>query len=361
MRIVIDLDGTIASLRKHNQHYSNVFPLAGAVEKINKLKEAGHYLIIYTARHMKTCQGDANLAEKKIGEETRQWLQRYNIPYDELIFGKPYGHIYIDDLSVPFQGWDIINPTSVDTDRVNVVIPMAGLSSRFANAGFTTPKPLIDVLGQPMIKWALDSFSFLPKEKVQLIFIILHEHETKYKLTAQLRTLFGKNIKVVEAQEITKGQADTVYLAKDIINNFNKLFIFNCDTFSQTPDLWQHITNIDPDGCLTCFTADDPRYSYVKLDEFGYVQETAEKKVISNNASNGLYYFKYGHYFIDLIEEALQSNQPINGEMYVAPLYNKLIALGKKITISQTAENWILGTPEELRYFKTNYKNTSIN
>ncbi len=356
MRIVIDLDGTIASLRKHNQDYSEVTPLPGVVEKLTTLKEDGHYLIIYSARHMKTCQGDVTLVEQKIGKKTREWLSTYKIPYDELIFGKPYGHVYIDDLAIPFRGWENIQSTELDTDVINVVIPMAGLGSRFTKAGFTTPKPLIDVLGQPMVKWAVDSLSFLPKQPVQLIFIILREHEVQYELSKQLRLLFGSHIKVIQAEKLTLGQADTVYLAKDFINNFSKLFIFNCDTFSQTPDLWEHITEIDPDCTLACFTSTDARYSYAKQDSYGYVEETAEKKVISNNASTGLYYFKHGFYFIDEVEKALQSYQPDQGEIYIAPLYNNLIKLGKKVTISEASENWILGTPEELDYFKTHYR-----
>jgi capsule biosynthesis phosphatase len=356
MRIVIDLDGTIATLRKHNQDYSEVVPLPGAVEKLTELKKAGHHLIIYSARHMKTCEGDVALVEQKIGKKTRDWLNKFNIPYDELIFGKPYGHMYIDDLAIPFRGWQTIQSSQLDTETINVVIPMAGLGSRFVKAGFTTPKPLIDVLGQPMIKWAIDSLSFLPQESMQLIFIILEEHEVQYNLSQQLRTLFGDSIHVIQAQHVTRGQADTVYLAKDVINNWNKLFIFNCDTYSKTPDLWTHITEINPDGALACFTAQDPRYSYAQLDTYGYVQATAEKKVLSNNASTGLYYFKHGFYFIDEVEKALNSYHPDQGEIYVAPLYNELIKLGKKVTISNASENWILGTPEELEYFVTNYQ-----
>jgi capsule biosynthesis phosphatase len=108
MRICIDLDGVIAELRKENESYSEVKPIKGAVEKIRKLKEAGHYIIIYTSRHMKTCDGNVGKAIAKIGKITLDWLEKYNIPYDEIVFGKPWADIYIDDNGYRFKSWDEI-------------------------------------------------------------------------------------------------------------------------------------------------------------------------------------------------------------------------------------------------------------
>jgi capsule biosynthesis phosphatase len=352
MRIVVDLDGTICSLRKDNQDYDDVELLPGAIQKLHDLKQAGHYIIIHTARHMKTCNGIVEEVEKRIGDKTHQWLKKHNVPFDELIFGKPYGHLYIDDLSLPFRGWDDISPENFDTEKINVVIPMAGLGSRFASAGYAEIKPFIQVKNEPMIKWALKSLSFLPSP-IQLIFIILKEHENTYNVSEKLHDLFGRSIKIIITPTLTEGQAASVALAKDMINNQNKLFIFNCDTFSQTPNLWTHIVEKNPDGTIVCFHANDARYSYAALDQYMYVRETTEKKVISNFASNGLYYFRHGFYFIDAYEK--MKKEHTEGEMYVAPLYNYLIKNGKKVTISMTEKNWVLGTPEEKDYFEKHY------
>lgn len=111
MRIVIDLDGTICEIKKEGQSYADVKPLPRAIESIKRLKAMGHYIIIYTARHMKTCGGNVEEVKRRIGEITCAWLKRYEVPYDELIFGKPYGDLYIDDLAVPFNGWDAIDLT----------------------------------------------------------------------------------------------------------------------------------------------------------------------------------------------------------------------------------------------------------
>jgi capsule biosynthesis phosphatase len=109
MRICIDLDGVIAELKKENETYTDVKPIPGAVEKIKKLKENGHYIIIYTARHMKTCDGNVAKVISKIGKITLEWLEKYQVPYDEIVFGKPWADIYIDDNGFRFKNWDEIS------------------------------------------------------------------------------------------------------------------------------------------------------------------------------------------------------------------------------------------------------------
>jgi capsule biosynthesis phosphatase len=109
MRICIDLDGVISKLKKDEENYSEVKPLEGAVEKIKSLKKNGHYIIIYTARHMKTCDGNIEKVISKIGGLTLEWLKKYEIPYDEIIFGKPWADVYIDDNALRFSSWRDIN------------------------------------------------------------------------------------------------------------------------------------------------------------------------------------------------------------------------------------------------------------
>lgn len=357
MRIVIDLDGTICSLRKHNQDYDEVFPLPGVQEKLSALKTAGHHIIVNSARHMKTCNGDIEAVKQKVEWKTINWLQKHNIPYDELIFGKPYAELYIDDLAQTFKGWDEFNESEINAETVNIVIPMAGLGTRFSNAGFTEPKPLIKARKRTMIEWAMESFNFLPRDKkVNYIFIILKEHNAKYKLVDKLHEIFGLDIHFIIIDSPTRGQAETCLLAKKYINNNNRLFIFNCDTFSITPNLWTEITKYEPEGLLVCFESNDPRYSYAKLDEYGYVSMTAEKNPISSNASNGMYYYKHGSSFVYTAEKMISAQLVAAGEYYVAPTYNQLIAKGRRIRILQAQENWILGTPEELKYFEETYE-----
>lgn len=356
MRIMIDLDGVIANLKKTGQEYGSLDVNPGAVKKLKALKDAGHYIIIQTARHMKTCDGDQGKVVAKIGKKTLDWLHKNNIPYDEIYFGKPYAHLYIDDLAYKFTSWDSIEIEDLDDQKVNILIPMAGAGSRFAKAGFKDPKPLIKVFGKPMVQWAMKSFDFLNKIKnYKLIFVISTEHNKQYGLEKELKRIFGKDIKVIEQSTPPRGQADTCLLAKEYIDNQNKLFIYNCDTYS-TSKIWQLIEEEDPDGILPCFKATDPRYSFAKLDKHGYVSETAEKKAISDLATNGMYYFKRGSDFVSGAESMIKNKINHNNEFYVAPVYNELIKSGKKIKTILVDKNYVMGTPEELANFLKKYK-----
>jgi capsule biosynthesis phosphatase len=111
LRICLDLDGVICELRQPEQSYSDVTPIPGAAEAIRELRAAGHYVIIHTARHMKTCNGNVAMVLARQGAVTLQWLADNGIEYDELLFGKPWADIYIDDNAHRFVGWDALGAT----------------------------------------------------------------------------------------------------------------------------------------------------------------------------------------------------------------------------------------------------------
>lgn len=127
MRICIDLDGVVRTLRDPGQRYGELEPIPGAVRKLTALKAAGHTIILYTARHMKTCEGNVGLAVARIGGETLDWLARHKVPYDEIHFGKPWADVYIDDNAVRFFDWAEIAddgstlPASSETVRRTLV------------------------------------------------------------------------------------------------------------------------------------------------------------------------------------------------------------------------------------------------
>jgi len=354
MKIVIDLDGTICELKKDKQDYGRVKVNPGAVKKIKALKKAGHYIILQTARHMETCGFNQGRVVAKIGKKTLDWLEKSKIPYDEIYFGKPNADIYIDDLAYKFTGWEEINPEKFENEKFNILIPMAGAGSRFNEAGFKNPKPLIDVKGEPMMKWALKSMDFLNNLKnFKLIFVILSEHEKKYKMEKNIKSTFPElknHTLVIKIDKLTRGQAETCLAAEKYIDNNNRLIIHNCDTYS-TSNLLEVINSYDPDGVLPCFKSSDPRYSFARLDKYDYVAETAEKKPISNWASNGTYYFKRGSDFVWAAKKSIRDNKMAKKEYYVSSLYNELIKTGKKIRIATVDKNFVLGTPEELKNF----------
>ena len=109
MRVCVDIDGVICNFKNKNQSYSDVEPIDGAVEKINNLRANGHYIILYTARRMKTHNSNLGLVINDIGKITIDWLEKYGIEYDEIYFGKPWANVYIDDNAYRFKSWDLIN------------------------------------------------------------------------------------------------------------------------------------------------------------------------------------------------------------------------------------------------------------
>lgn len=115
MRIAIDLDGTICEIRVDTKTYEEVLPLPGAVERLKEFRQAGHYIIILTARHMKTCGSNPGLVMAKIAKVTLDWLEKHQIPYDEIFFGKPNADVYIDDRAMRFSHWEELSLTFLET------------------------------------------------------------------------------------------------------------------------------------------------------------------------------------------------------------------------------------------------------
>lgn len=109
MKIVIDLDGTICPIKQNGQTYADLLPHEGAVDRLKQMKKDGHYIIIQTARNMATCESNLGKVIKNVGKITLDWLDKFDIPYDEIYFGKPNGEIYIDDRAFRFSEWSKIS------------------------------------------------------------------------------------------------------------------------------------------------------------------------------------------------------------------------------------------------------------
>ncbi|MBN2152422.1 MAG: hypothetical protein JW839_13300 [Candidatus Lokiarchaeota archaeon] len=354
MRIVIDLDGVICSLKQDDQTYADVTPLPGAVEKLKRLKADGHYIIIHTARHMLSTSHNIGLINKKVGKMTLEWLDKHDIPYDEIYFGKPYGEVYIDDSAYLFRHWSEVDPAAFNTNVINVVIAMAGKGSRFIDAGFTVPKPLIQVKGKHMFEWALKGFECLSTMNIEtrFYFIVLRDHVTSHQIDKVIASKCP-GARIIALDEITRGQAETVYKIKEHIDNYNKLLIFNADTFFESSRLLSIIEDTRIDGAVACFVekTGSARYSFVLADGADNIIEVAEKVRISDFASNGLYYFKQGKDFISACEEMIARDEREKGEYFVIPLFKKLKERGFRLKMFTVDDNRVIGTPEELKAF----------
>ena len=240
-------------------------------------------------------------------------------------------------------------------EKLNVLIPMAGAGSRFEKVGYTFPKPLIDVNGKPMIQLVVESMNI----EATFIYIVQKSHREKYNLDTLLN-LITPNCKIVEVDGITEGAACTVLLAKEYIDNDNQLILMNSDQFIEwdSTEFMYQMNEKMYDGAIMCFESTHPKWSFAKTDENGLITEVAEKNPISNQATAGIYYFKYGSDFVKYAEQMITKNIRTNNEFYVCPVYNELITDNKKIYNYQIpSENmWGLGTPEDLNYYLENYK-----
>lgn len=237
---------------------------------------------------------------------------------------------------------------------LNIVLPMAGRGSRFANEGYILPKPLIDVHGTPMIKVVVDNLT--PKTEHRFIFVAQQEHIDKYNLIPQLKS-YAKNVEVIGINGITEGQVCTALIAKKFFNNNEPLMNANSDQYidfdiNEYLDA-MHSNNLD--GMIMTMKSQDPKWSYARTDETGLVVETAEKKVISSDATVGIFNFKKGSDLVRSAEQMIADNIRVNNEFYTCPCYNYLIKEGRKIGIypigSEYDGMYGLGIPSDLNFF----------
>jgi HAD superfamily hydrolase (TIGR01509 family) len=233
-------------------------------------------------------------------------------------------------------------------NKMNVLIPMAGAGKRFSEAGYMFPKPLIEVGNKPMIQLVIESLNL----EANFIFIIQKEHQKKYNIKSVLKIL-QPNCKIIELDQLTEGAACTTLLAKNLINNSDPLIIANSDQYinwNSSQALYE-FNSKNLDGAILTFESIHPKWSYARCDNEGYVKEVAEKKVISNNATVGVYYWKHGSDYVSSAEEMIKKNIRVNNEFYVCPTYNELLAKGKKVKIHNVESMSGLGTPEDLDNF----------
>lgn len=237
--------------------------------------------------------------------------------------------------------------------KLNILIPMAGAGSRFEQAGYTFPKPMIDVKGKPMIQVVVNNLNI----DANYIFVVQKSHREKYNLDTMLN-LIAPGCKIVETDGITEGAACTALLAKGYIDNDAPLFFANSDQFVEwdSNEFMYKMNETDCDGGIVTFESIHPKWSFAKVDENGFVTEVAEKNPISNLATVGFYYWKYGSDFVKYAEQMIRDDSRVNEEFYVCPVFNQAIKDGKKIRTYNAYKMWGIGTPEDLNYFLENYK-----
>lgn len=241
---------------------------------------------------------------------------------------------------------------------LNIVVPMAGRGSRFAQAGYSLPKPLIEIYGQPMIAYVTRNIR--PNVEHRFIYICQQEHVERYDLRNMLERI-APGCVLITVDHITEGAACTVLLAETYINNQDGLMIANSDQYVDI-DINEYLAALAGyDGLIMTMPASHPKWSYIAYDQAGIVTMVREKEVISNMATVGIYNYKHGSEFVKFAHQMIAKNIRVNQEFYVAPVYNEMIASGKKIIFHDIGNNMYgLGTPEDLEYFLKSFASNTI-
>jgi len=233
---------------------------------------------------------------------------------------------------------------------MKVLIPMAGEGSRFVQAGYTFPKPLIDVNGKPMIQRVIENLDF----DAEYIFLVRKEHLEEYEIEATLQQITHDNCNIVVVDSLTEGAACTALLARKLIDNCEELLIANSDqVIEYSRENFETLRRFtDLDGIVFAFRAVHPKWSFVRTNARGLVVEVAEKKPISDIATCGIYYYRRGADFVSCALKMIAKDVRVNNEFYIAPVYNEMLSDKKTLVPFFVHRMHGLGTPEDLEKYR---------
>lgn len=233
---------------------------------------------------------------------------------------------------------------------INVVIPMAGAGSRFAIAGYDTPKPFIKFNNKMMIEHVLGSF-----RSVDAKFILVLQEKFLTEQKEQLEELKSKyRLNFVTVPKLTMGAAITALAAHKEIDEKYDIVFADSDNIFRHSDIRNFISyarSNDLSGALLTITSDKSCYSYAKTDKNGYLVETKEKEVISNHAITGAYYFKSLQQFRNSVIDLVVESDLSKGEFYMSNVYNHLKKITNKIGVYDIEHFDCVGTPEQLKEY----------
>lgn len=233
---------------------------------------------------------------------------------------------------------------------MKILIPMAGEGSRFSKEGYTFPKPLIDVIGKPMIQRVVENLDF----DAEYIFLVRKEHIEKYNgLIGTLERITNGKFKYVVVDKLTEGAACTALLASKMIDTSESLLIANSDQIiSYEKENFENLKNLtNVDGIVWTFNDVHPKWSFVEINSRGFATRVEEKIPISNIATCGIYWYRHGSDFVKYANQMIEKNIRTNNEFYIAPVYNELISEGKTLIPFYVHKMHGIGTPEDLNNY----------
>lgn len=236
-------------------------------------------------------------------------------------------------------------------------MPMAGEGSRFRNAGWTTPKPLIELNGKPLFVRAIESVR-VEGAPMKYSFIVRKEHIDDYGVDRSIRAILPE-ANIYSVEKTTRGAVETCLIAESGIDNDDAVVVMDCDLEFDSKEyrrLIEAALNETGDeargGALVSFESDEPKYSYAEVGGDGLVTRTAEKEVISKHALCGAYFFASGREFKAVAHRLLDEPVMLKPEFYVSLLYNYLLRDGSPVRLAPMEMYRSYGTPEELKQWQ---------
>ena len=371
---IMDIDGTICPIKKKEERYEDLVPYSEVLEKLRYYKNNGAKIVLHTSRNMNSYNGNIGLINKTTARILMAWLDKWQIPYDEIIYGKPWPGqkgFYVDDRTIRPNEFlkhtpeelekicadsrCLIQENNGEKNKLDIVITMGGLGNRFQSAGYTLPKYMIEAKGRTLFEWSLASLEGFRDSTEQYIFIVRNEDgiDVKEFIEEKCNLLGIERYQIITLDHVTDGQATTALLAKKYWKKEHGLLIYNIDTYVEEGEM--KASDLKGDGFIPCFKALGDHWSFVRLEK-GEVVEIREKERISDNCTLGAYYFRtcdlYERLYYEYYERGKGIHQ-LQEERYVAPLYNHLLKMGGSIYISDISpfKVHVLGTPEELQHF----------
>ena len=243
---------------------------------------------------------------------------------------------------------------------LHIIMPMAGEGSRFAKAGWTTPKPLIELRGVPLFLRAIGSVA-IEDVPMKYSFIVRQEHIDKQHIDELIQAILPE-ARIFSVLQTTRGAVETCLVAEEVIDDEDAVVVMDCDLEFRSKRYNELVTkalslpaNDSDGGALVSFESDNPRYSYAEVDEDGRVLRTAEKEPISNHALCGSYFFGGGKDFKRIAHQLLEDGTHGKAEFYVSLLYNYLLSEGKVVRLAPMEEYYSYGTPEELQFYSNQH------
>lgn len=232
---------------------------------------------------------------------------------------------------------------------MKIIIPMAGLGSRFARVGYTDHKPLIRVNGKTLLEYTVSSLGINGEYH-----LVLRDLGGSYLRDVEdVMKNLGAKYEVHVIEHVTSGATETALRATSALAGYTgELVVTNCDQFL----LWDSAKFVEDsrkyDGSVLTYRSTDPKNSFAEISG-DRVVKIVEKNAISDDALVGVHYWRDASDFVSSADSLLK-NRDIKRETYVSETYNYMISAGKKVGAIpvEPGRYWSTGTPEDLAEFK---------